>query len=273
MKALIRFELKAGFGFFKKPDANQGLMTTYNMIHKPALLGTLGAIAGLRGYEVPGQFPEYYEKLKHIRLSVAPVVSKEVAGTGMPRLNFDKSLLTFNNSTGLASKEEGGNWSIHEQLLIDPSYLVYVELDREQEFEDVLYDRLLSREADFIPYLGKNEHQAWWEQAEELEYEPFLPETSYTISSLFRPDDKSLHEIIEDDGDGLGFGLLDSDEDAGAEEYLYFERLPTGFDENLPAYRLETHVLTNKSIQSDAGISDLYQATDRQGRSDVIQLF
>ena len=46
---LISFDIQADFGFFKKPDYNDGVLLTYNMLHKPALLGILGAIIGLRG--------------------------------------------------------------------------------------------------------------------------------------------------------------------------------------------------------------------------------
>lgn len=47
---LISFDIQADFGFFKKPDYNDGVLLTYNMLHKPALLGILGTIIGLRGY-------------------------------------------------------------------------------------------------------------------------------------------------------------------------------------------------------------------------------
>ena len=43
---LISFDIQADFGFFKKPDYNDGVLLTYNMLHKPALLGILGAIIG-----------------------------------------------------------------------------------------------------------------------------------------------------------------------------------------------------------------------------------
>lgn len=44
---LISFDIQADFGFFKKPDYNDGVLLTYNMLHKPALLGILGAIIGV----------------------------------------------------------------------------------------------------------------------------------------------------------------------------------------------------------------------------------
>ena len=35
---LISFDIQADFGFFKKPDYNDGVLLTYNMLHKRALL-------------------------------------------------------------------------------------------------------------------------------------------------------------------------------------------------------------------------------------------
>lgn len=74
MKKLISFTIKAEFGFFKKPDINDKIFISYNMIHKPSLLGILGAIMGYDGYvqsKDTTQFPEYYQKLKAIRVAIA----------------------------------------------------------------------------------------------------------------------------------------------------------------------------------------------------------
>ena len=49
-KRLISFDLKADFGCLKKPDVNDGLMLSFNMLHKPALMGILGAIVGEKGF-------------------------------------------------------------------------------------------------------------------------------------------------------------------------------------------------------------------------------
>ena len=40
-KRLLSFDLLADFACFKKPDVNEGLVMTYNCLHKPALLGIL----------------------------------------------------------------------------------------------------------------------------------------------------------------------------------------------------------------------------------------
>lgn len=49
MKA-VRFTLSGKSAFFKKPEVNTYYYFTYGQIHKVALLGMLGAIAGYNGY-------------------------------------------------------------------------------------------------------------------------------------------------------------------------------------------------------------------------------
>ena len=49
MKA-VRFTLSGKNAFFKKPEVNSYYYFTYGQIHKVALLGMLGAIAGYNGY-------------------------------------------------------------------------------------------------------------------------------------------------------------------------------------------------------------------------------
>ncbi|MDA3780258.1 MAG: hypothetical protein PF487_08610 [Bacteroidales bacterium] len=74
MKNLISFTIKAEKGFFKKPDINDGIYLTYNMLHKPAILGILGEIIGLEGYQKNGVLPKYYQELKDIPVGVKPLI-------------------------------------------------------------------------------------------------------------------------------------------------------------------------------------------------------
>ena len=50
MIKLISVDFYADFGFLKKPDTNNPMYFSFNMLHKPALLGILGAIIGERGF-------------------------------------------------------------------------------------------------------------------------------------------------------------------------------------------------------------------------------
>ncbi|MCF6301399.1 MAG: type I-B CRISPR-associated protein Cas5, partial [Proteobacteria bacterium] len=100
---------------------------TYNIIHRPALLGIFGAVVGLGGlyqaYSKNLHIPEYWEKLHKIKLAVVPLNSKK----GL----YDKTVVEYNNSVGYASQEQGGNLIIKEQILINPNYRIYLKLDLE----------------------------------------------------------------------------------------------------------------------------------------------
>ena len=96
MKAL-KFILSGKTAFFKVPMVNSVCYFTYGNIHKPALLGMFGAILGYKGYgyEITN-FPEYYEKLKDVKISIVPNSENGY---------FNKKFQQFNNSVGYASQE------------------------------------------------------------------------------------------------------------------------------------------------------------------------
>lgn len=89
---LISFDIFAEMGFFKKPDINSGVYLTYNMLHKPALLGILGAVIGLSGYKENGKLPEYYNILRELRVGIQPLNSDKG--------NYTKTVIKYNNGTG-----------------------------------------------------------------------------------------------------------------------------------------------------------------------------
>src|SRR5690606_7709633 len=101
---------------------------TFNMLHKPALLGILGAIAGFSGFRKHGEQPEYLAKLKDIKVGIAPLEASD--RTFHEEGNFSKTIIKYNNSTGMASDEEGGNLIISEQTLVAPAYRCYILLDQ-----------------------------------------------------------------------------------------------------------------------------------------------
>ena len=141
----ISFVLSGQTAHFKKPDVNSYAYFTYNNIHKPALLGLLGAIIGLSGYtqlynkineleqelsNLKGKakkelqqkinlegtlFPEFYDKLKDLKISIKPLSQNGY---------FNKKIQVFNNSVGYASKEQGGNLIVREQWLENPKWQI-----------------------------------------------------------------------------------------------------------------------------------------------------
>ena len=151
MKA-IKFNLSGKFAHFKKPDVNSYAYFTYSHIHKIAVLGILGSILGLKGYNQfetkEMKYPEFYEKLKDFKISIIP-----------KKPYFTKKIQTFNNSVGYASEEKGGNLIVREQWLENVSWDILVLENESNEFEE-LKERLFKKEFVFIPYLGKNDFPA-----------------------------------------------------------------------------------------------------------------
>lgn len=107
---ILKFTLSGKSGFLKKPDVNSNLYFTYGNIHKVALTGLLGAVLGYGGYnsmniknifnkkkkEAVQDFPEFYERLKDLKISIVPNGEKGF---------ISKKVQIFNNSVGYASKD------------------------------------------------------------------------------------------------------------------------------------------------------------------------
>lgn len=161
----ISFKLSGKTACFRKPDVNVYTYFTYNNIHKPALLGLLGAVVGLGGYTqlfeknrdlkkgssgYDDGYPEFYEKLKHLKISITPLA---------PNGYFSKKIQTFNNSVGYASFEQGGNLVVREQWLENSQWQIMILDDGSDEFQKIS-EYLINGKSVFIPYLGKNDHPA-----------------------------------------------------------------------------------------------------------------
>lgn len=244
---LISFDLQAGFGVFKKPDVNEGLQLTFNMLHKPGLLGILGAIAGLSGYQSKGVFPEYYIQLRSLRVGVEPLEGCHERG------NFTKTVIKYTNTVGYANAD--GNLLVTEQTLYQPAYRCYLLLDLDDPLNRVLYERIHAGEAEYLPYMGKNECSAWWDTASVQEYgfSEEKPTDSFPVSTLFRTDNWSVRKEKDDGFDK--FELLDFT--PKPQTFVYFERLPVDFDERLLQYRLANFAFTNFSLKPTAPLDNL----------------
>ena len=161
---ILHFTLKGQNAFFKKPDVNTYVYYTYGNVHKVALLGMLGAVLGYDGYtkmhgyekqkkqlQPKKSYPEFYEKLKNIKISILP--SKKFSNGVIP-----KKVQAFNNSVGYASKEAGGNLIVTEQWLEKPEWEICILLDCEEALK--IKEKLCSHKCIYYPYLGKNDHPA-----------------------------------------------------------------------------------------------------------------
>lgn len=237
-KTLLSFDLQADFGVFKKPDVNDGLQITFNMLHRPALLGILGAIAGLRGYQVKGVFPEYYTELQSLQVGIEPL--------NHDRGNFTKTVIKYSNTVGYANAD--GNLLVTEQTLCSPAYRCYLMADLDNPLHKCLVERIMKGESVYIPYFGKNECAAWWDVESVIVHliSDEIPAEPHPVATIFIKKGISVRETTES-----GFASFDFFDftKASSSSFMYFERLPIDFDEKLLQYRLEEFVYMNFPIQ------------------------
>ncbi len=257
MQKLISIDLYADFGMLKKPDTNEPVYLTFNMLHKPALLGILGAIIGLEGFKEKGKLPEYYEKLKDLKIGIEPL--KHENG------NFQKTTLKYNNATGFANKADGNSGAtlnIEEQFLIAPAYRCYFLLNTENNNHQKIDTNLSNYYAEFLPYLGKNEFSVWWEDYREYnETKDFNFSKEYKIGSLFYKNEAVSNHIAKAIGRAMRKELKN--------RFVYFERLPVFYNEILFQYEYNDFVYTNARFNEKLKIEKL-KIIDNQT---LIQLF
>lgn len=263
-KKLISINIKSDFGFLKKPDTNDPIYLTFNMLHKPALLGILGAIIGEKGFQKHGEMPDYYKKLKGLKVSIAPL--EEDGKTYHENGNFAKTIIKYSNTTGLASEEEGGNLIVTEQALISPAFKCWITLDLESEEGTKIYNYLKSSCAEYLPYMGKNEFSLWWDNFTEYDFEAFIPDGIFQINSLFIKE-----ETVKDGKINARFhpGVFSSTRN----NYMYFERLPIGYIEApLFQYEYRDFAFTNCDLKQDYILPESYPLY-KLSSNEIIQLF
>lgn len=264
MEKLVSINIKSDFGFLKKPDTNDPIYLTFNMLHKPSLLGILGAIIGEKGFQKHGEMPEYYRKLKGLKVSIAPL--EENGKAYHENGNFAKTIIKYNNTTGLASEEVGGNLMVTEQALVAPAFKCWILLNLENDTETKLYNFLKENKAEYLPYLGKNEFSLWWDNFVEYDYKIFNPEGVFRIDSLF------IKEETVKEGKYDPIFQLDMASFVG-KEYLYFERLPVSYETTkLFQYEYEDFAFTNWQLEKNYELPSKYLLY-KLSSDEIIQLF
>lgn len=248
MKKAVSFELSGKTACFRKPDVNVYAYFSYNNIHKPALLGLLGAIIGLGGHtrlhdenkrleiakKPPNDgYPEFYEKLKNLKVSIIPLAKHGY---------FSKKIQTFNNSVGYASKEEGGNLIVREQWLENPAWRIMILDDGSDEYNKIT-EYLLAQKCVFIPYLGKNDHPA---KIDKVYIAALTPPRDGYIDSLFIKDSVKLGAWAKED----------------EAPFLFQEVSPFSLQETHHFYEYKTMLFTNYEL--DDMPNDVYRQGDKQ---------
>lgn len=240
---ILKFKLSGRTAFFKKPDVNQIAFFTYGNIHKPALLGIIGATLGISGYseQAKNKYPKYYEKLKELKVSIVPC--KE--GT------IGRTIQTYNNSTGFwnksACKKGGSNLIVKEQWLINPSWDIYIDLNHPKG--EVIKNTFVNKSFVFNPYLGNNSHPADIKDIEILDIREDCKTKNYTkIDSIF---DESVAQIDSD------YDIEDEEYDIIINPFRLSETLPMGLTEGNNHYIYCKMVYTNMKLQASKEVLNI----------------
>ena len=196
----------------------------------------LGAIIGLGGHtqlhnenrgkkanqlEYNHGYPEFYEKLQHLKVSITPLA---------PNGYFSKKIQVFNNSVGYASFEAGGNLIVREQWLENPSWQIMILDDGSDEYAKIA-EYLLGGKSVFIPYLGKNDHFANIDKVKDIGLSE--PKNQY-IDSLFIKD----------------FNKLDAWAKENETPYLFQEISPMRLQKEYHFYEYEALIFTNYEVEN-----------------------
>jgi len=232
---IISFDISSDFGMFKKPDVND-VYFSFNIIPKTQILGILGAVIGLSGYNQmkdSDDYPEFYKELHDLPIGITPYGNKGV---------YQKRMIKYNNTVGYANRD-GGTLNIVEQTLIKPKYKIYIGLDLSKESHKRLNEFIDEKivQYEYIPYMGKNEFRLEIDEVKHFEdIKLFTPNDEFSIHSLFPNIGNEALKKSE--------ALRDPFDKSMSESYFYyFERLPIGLDE-LNQYRYENFAYTNAKM-------------------------
>ena len=156
----------------------------------------------------------------------------------------------------------------------NPSYLIQAVREsafdflqkpfKEDELELILYERIIKHEAEFLPYMGKNDFSAWWDNVREYPVKRFSVDGNYKVSSIFAKTDAVSGYIVK------SMSLFSRE--AKIPVFVYLERLPIAFDERLFQYQYADFVYSNATFSREMDMSAagaFYSISD----SEIIQLF
>lgn len=180
MEKALQLLISSEFALFKRNDSNE-IALTYNFPPKTQLLGVFGAILGISGYSKNAAKPEFYEKLKDLKIAIQPLDENKQSIREPPK----KTVITYNNYHGYGSMETGGILQVKEQILIQPMFRIFVT--GEGEYYNKLKKKLENGEYFYTPYLGKNEFLAVVQYEGEKNCKKTTKET-VNISSVFLKD-------------------------------------------------------------------------------------
>lgn len=255
MKA-IKFTLFGEGACFRAPYQNR-MNITYSHIHKIALLGILGAIIGLDGLNdiesmfngfPPKKYPEFYEELKDLKVSIVP-----------NKKEFQTGIKTYTDTTGASSyevpKSGGGKYGqtliVKEQYLMLPSWDIYILDDNsiDRETFEYLQKNLLEHNSVYYIYFGKNSYTADYKDVEIVKIS--TPDKVSKLDSLFFYRDVVL-------ADSFGSDSI---------PYIFKQYMPIGYEEGTCRYIQEEIGFTESMIEFHS-LKNVYKHENR-----ILQFF
>ncbi len=211
MVKVLQILICSEFGLFKRNDSNE-LGLTYNFPPKTQILGLLGSVIGLSGYSEGKSKPEFYEKLKWFKIAIQPLGENKENLMEAPK----KTIITYNNYHGYGSMEEGGILQVREQILIRPTFRIFVKGEGEEYIK--LKSRLENQEYFYTPYFGKNEFLAEIHYEGEKEISK-ITDGEVSIQSIF------LKEYAK-------YNIAPTRENPTRAKLIIADDYPVSFDEN-----------------------------------------
>src|SRR5690606_14015845 len=143
-----------------------------------------------------------------------------------------------------------GNLLIEEMMLIKPSYRCYLLLDLSNPDHSNLCTNLKEGKAEYIPYLGKNEFQAWWldkngeSTFQEYEFEVKKADSGkFQVKTMINKRKVVLKDKVIDDDFYESYNPYEIA--FNPDTFMYFERLPIGFNSELFQYDMCDFALSN----------------------------
>jgi CRISPR-associated protein Cas5h len=155
MEKILQFDLSGKFAHFKFPFTSPNfLKKSFTIPPRTTILGLLGAIIGLKGFQqYEDEFPEYYEKLRHIPLAIT------LNKIPLRKLIKYNSLNSFGNNAQKDSNEGKCNIIVQEEVLLNPEYIITLFLDDSVEEDKKILEKINEKiiSSSYHIYLGKNE--------------------------------------------------------------------------------------------------------------------
>lgn len=228
---VLKFTLSCPHFHMTEETSNENVIETYRNPHKLAILGMLGNMLGLKGYnnktfsKSKSIYPEWYEKLQDLKVAV---VNNSETGTFISAVN------EYSNTTGL-HEADGNTLLIKENWLYNTSWTVYVLGD--SKIIDEIADRMENRKYNGMLYLGKSQHYV--EKIKDAE--------RISLEDMKRIDEDNLATRIDslfiDKNIEVKRAMFGSN---GTFEFI--QRMPVKFRENTVYYFKEMMKWTDKEV-------------------------